>query len=143
LSVTYDRSVVFSEYSGFLHQQNWPPRYNWNCVESGVIYNIPALYLKLFIQCEEIICKLYEKITLKHLLWNHRIIYKEFWLESFSGGPLFFVDVKSKMVAIVVNKHLIEPKLCTWMIIVCISPYKVYVLMWFDNPRWSPTKDKL
>ena len=34
--VTCDRLVVFSEYSNFLHQQNWPPRYNWNIVESGV-----------------------------------------------------------------------------------------------------------
>jgi hypothetical protein len=36
LSVTCDRSVVFSGSSGFLHQKNWPPRYNWNIVESGV-----------------------------------------------------------------------------------------------------------
>jgi hypothetical protein len=28
--------VVFSRYSGFLHQKNWPPRYNWNIVESGI-----------------------------------------------------------------------------------------------------------
>jgi hypothetical protein len=28
--------MVFSGYSGFLHQSNWPPRYNWNIVESGV-----------------------------------------------------------------------------------------------------------
>jgi hypothetical protein len=31
-----DRSVVFPGYSGFLHLLNWPPRYNWNIVESGV-----------------------------------------------------------------------------------------------------------
>ena len=36
LSVTCDRLVGFSRYSGFLHQKNWPPRYNWNIVESGV-----------------------------------------------------------------------------------------------------------
>ena len=30
------RSGVFSWYSGFLHQWNWPPRYRWNSVESGV-----------------------------------------------------------------------------------------------------------
>ena len=36
LPVTCDRSVVFCGNSGFLHQQNWPPRYNWNIVESGV-----------------------------------------------------------------------------------------------------------
>jgi hypothetical protein len=26
----------FLWFSGFLHQQNWPPRYNRNIVESGV-----------------------------------------------------------------------------------------------------------
>ena len=36
LSMTCDNSVVFSRYSGFLHQKNWPPRYNWNIVESGI-----------------------------------------------------------------------------------------------------------
>jgi hypothetical protein len=36
LSVTSDRSVVFSGYSGFLHQWNWPPRYKRNIVENGV-----------------------------------------------------------------------------------------------------------
>ena len=33
LSATCDRSVVFS---GFLHQLNWPPQYDWNIVESSV-----------------------------------------------------------------------------------------------------------
>ena len=36
LSVTCDRSAVFTQYSGFLHQYNWLPRYNWNNFESGV-----------------------------------------------------------------------------------------------------------
>ena len=36
MSVTGDRFLVFSGYSGFLHQWNWQPRYNWNIVESGV-----------------------------------------------------------------------------------------------------------
>ena len=31
-----DKSVVFSGSSGFLHHENWPPRYSWNIVESGV-----------------------------------------------------------------------------------------------------------
>jgi hypothetical protein len=30
LSVTSYRSVVFSWYSCFFHEENWPPRYNWN-----------------------------------------------------------------------------------------------------------------
>jgi hypothetical protein len=35
------RSVVFSRYSDFLHQYNWPPRYNWNIVESGIKHHNP------------------------------------------------------------------------------------------------------
>jgi hypothetical protein len=27
---------VFSGSSGFIHLQNWPPRYNWNIVESDI-----------------------------------------------------------------------------------------------------------
>jgi hypothetical protein len=38
LSVTCDRSEVFSSYSGFLHHWNWSPQYSWNIVESGVKY---------------------------------------------------------------------------------------------------------
>ena len=46
LLVTCDRSVVFSGYSGFLHQKNWPPRYNWNIVESGVKHHTWLLMKK-------------------------------------------------------------------------------------------------
>jgi hypothetical protein len=35
------QSEVFSRYSSFLHQQNWPPRYNCNIVESDVHHNNP------------------------------------------------------------------------------------------------------
>ena len=41
LSVTCCRSVVFSGYSGFFHQQNWPSRYSWNIFESGVKHHNP------------------------------------------------------------------------------------------------------
>ena len=41
LSVTCGRSVVFSGYSGFLYQKNWPPWYHWNIVESGVKHHNP------------------------------------------------------------------------------------------------------
>ena len=33
---------VFSGYSGFLHQYNWPTRCNWNIVESGIKHNYPT-----------------------------------------------------------------------------------------------------
>ena len=41
LSMTCSRSVVFSRYSGFLHQWNWLPRYRWNFVESGNEHHKP------------------------------------------------------------------------------------------------------
>jgi len=37
--------VVFSGYSGFLHQYNCPPRYNWNIVESGFKHQKPKLFI--------------------------------------------------------------------------------------------------
>ena len=47
LSVTCGRSVLFSGYSGFLHQYNRLPRYNWNIVESGVKHHSPSLSYKI------------------------------------------------------------------------------------------------
>ena len=37
--MTCGGSVVFSRYSSFLHQQNWPSWYNWYIVESGVTHH--------------------------------------------------------------------------------------------------------
>ena len=39
--IACDRQVVFSGYSCFLHQLNWPQHYNWNIVESGVKHHKP------------------------------------------------------------------------------------------------------
>ena len=33
--------MVLSEYSGFPHQKNWLPQYNWNIVEIGVKHHYP------------------------------------------------------------------------------------------------------
>ena len=41
MSVTYDRSVVFTGYSGFLHQYNWLTRNSCNIVESDVKHYKP------------------------------------------------------------------------------------------------------
>ena len=64
LSVTCDRSVVFSGSSGFLHQHNWPPRHNWNIVEYYIWCGFRTIslaksvtwyteYLMYFFHCEE------------------------------------------------------------------------------------------
>jgi hypothetical protein len=39
---------VFSGYSGFIHQWKWPPRNNWNIVESGIKHHNPNLNLSIF-----------------------------------------------------------------------------------------------
>jgi hypothetical protein len=38
------KSVGFFWYSCFLHQENWPPWYNLNIVESGVKHHNPSPY---------------------------------------------------------------------------------------------------
>ena len=40
-------ALVFG-YSSFIHQQNWPPRYNWDIVESGVKHHNPNLNPKMY-----------------------------------------------------------------------------------------------
>jgi hypothetical protein len=64
MSVTCDRSVVFSRYSGFLHQENWSPWYNWNIVESGVKHHKPSNQPHFRIQ---------EKIIIK-VLWHNNLL---------------------------------------------------------------------
>jgi hypothetical protein len=38
--------VVFSQYSSFLHQNNWMPQYNLNIVESDIKHHNPNPYPK-------------------------------------------------------------------------------------------------
>jgi hypothetical protein len=44
LSVICDRSVVFSGYSGFLHELKLMPLYNWNIVGIGIKHHCPNPY---------------------------------------------------------------------------------------------------
>jgi hypothetical protein len=53
LSVTCDRSLVFSGYSGFLHQSNWLPQYNLNIVESGVNHHKPTILVYIDLVLKE------------------------------------------------------------------------------------------
>ena len=68
LLATCYRSVVFSGYSGSLHQQNWPPWYNSNIVESGVKHHKPNQYdLKFFLLytfCKGILTKLMQNVQM-------------------------------------------------------------------------------
>ena len=49
ICLTCDMSVVFSGYSDFFNQYNWPPWYNWNNVESGLKHRCPNPHQILYI----------------------------------------------------------------------------------------------
>ena len=82
MSVTCDRSVVFSWYSGFLHQLNWLPRYSWNIVQSGVKHHKPkpkqkqyfSSYFPFFLNLS---------CHWKNLLWKISSIV--FWIKNISS----------------------------------------------------------
>lgn len=45
-------SMVFTKYSGFLHQYNCPPRYNWNViVENGIKTKLSRFVFLFFLFC--------------------------------------------------------------------------------------------
>jgi hypothetical protein len=56
-------SGPFFRHSGFLHQQNWPPWYNWNIAESGIkhhnhtLTNILKLLFQLILGLDTCSCK--------------------------------------------------------------------------------------
>ena len=70
LSVTCDRLVVFSGYSGYLHQQNWLSWYSWKIVESGVKYHKPNPISKVFISIN-LIVHTYERVYMVFLPTKH------------------------------------------------------------------------
>jgi hypothetical protein len=79
LSVTCDKSVVFSGYSGFLNQYNWQPRYNWNIVKSGVKHHSPNQTF-----CSRIVCSLYHIIPRYCYCagwWNKHVRHGKFRME--------------------------------------------------------------
>jgi len=67
LSVTCGRSVVFSGYFRFLHQQIWPARYNWNIFESGVKHNNPLTPQAT--ARDSIFYNVIQRVNTKHMLF--------------------------------------------------------------------------
>jgi hypothetical protein len=53
-------------YSGFLHQQNWLPQYNWNIVESGIKHHNPNLLVHLFLKLIQIIV-FFDNVDILHI----------------------------------------------------------------------------
>jgi hypothetical protein len=75
--VTCDRSMAFSEHSGFLHQYNWPPRYNWNIVECCVKHHNHNLELwsRYYIYCTML--HLFDDLWLDKIIPNKNYLWKK------------------------------------------------------------------
>ena len=56
--VKFVSDMVLSAHSNFLHLWNWPPRYNWNIIESGIKHHIPPSppTYQLVVMCGHISC---------------------------------------------------------------------------------------
>ena len=86
--------MVFSVYSCFIHQLNWPPRYNWNIVESCVKPHLPKIQVILlnykiyvpFIYNNHLICRVNSKgivmantcniyLNTNSKIWNYSILF--------------------------------------------------------------------
>jgi len=77
LSVTYDRSVVFSGYSSFF-QWNWPPRYSLNIVESGVKHHQPNPILWMYLCVRGIDFVFFYDFSV--VFWSCSIFYFSFYI---------------------------------------------------------------
>jgi len=87
LSVTCSRSVVFSGYTGFPYQWNWPSRYNWNIVESGVKHNDPnpLIYILRIVILPQRVYYSWQIITVtkKIVQWLYKFRCVKFYFSSF------------------------------------------------------------
>jgi hypothetical protein len=102
LSVTCDMSVVFSGYSGFLLQANWPPRYNWNIVESGVKQNnhnptsnsYHVHWDLLWCYCHSWLELVYKSIFTPYSLSSCACLYLFITSPGFKGPCWIFIDCR-------------------------------------------------
>ena len=102
--MTCSRLMVFSGYSGFLHQQNWPPRYSWNVVLSCVKHHnsnplphlsrvaVYIIYLRSF-------KLLYICSTFTLILFRNTIDYRYSFIKMFSIGwfEFYMIDASYKL----------------------------------------------
>jgi hypothetical protein len=134
LSVTCDGSVVFSGYIGFLHQLKWPPRYNWNIVESGVKHHNPnPKWRKMSIQIYSVSPFLWFGNwnlwyhTFTHCLWIFVYIHSVTGecLLTFTHYLWMFVHIYS----LLVNVHYIY-SLCLHLLITCECVFTFTHYLW-------------
>jgi hypothetical protein len=70
--------------SGFLHQQNWPPRYKWNIVENGVKHPNP-----LNMHLPMIIHTIYNSIP----KWTRKKYFSYIFQNGFRRNVIFIINI--------------------------------------------------
>jgi hypothetical protein len=95
LSVTCGRSLIFSGYSCFLHQENGLPRYCWNIVESGVKDHNTQTHLIV-----QTLVKSIRKPLIFLYIFHMKFQFKFFlfWSQFMADFEFFFINSSRKCV---------------------------------------------
>jgi hypothetical protein len=82
LSVTCDRTVVFSGSSGFLHQSNLPPRcpHNWNIVESGVKHHQTNMFVNKKVHLRSVFGYMYMYLKMDSCVGHFKSRHFEYYI---------------------------------------------------------------
>ena len=116
--------MVFSGYSGFLHQLYWSPRYNWNIVESGVKHHnpnpkllypqtIPAKFCLIIITYIRIYFILIYNLSQSSLLEKNWILKGLYHYRILSGmKKVIYMIIKDKNINLLVFIWVCESFLC-------------------------------
>ena len=82
MSVTCDRTVVFSGSSGFLHQLNLPPRcpYNWNIVESGVKHHQTNMFVNKKVHLRSVFGYMYMYLKMDSCVGHFKSRHFEYYI---------------------------------------------------------------
>jgi hypothetical protein len=127
LSVTYDRSVVFSGYSGFLHWSNRPPRYNWNIFESDVKHHM--MYVRSTKKLNSHLCVRFILRPLLNIVVSKTWLYACLWINL--SGHVQHTYIRMKVV--VFTEIAIVTKSTSWANgynihkLICCQPFQSFI----------------
>jgi hypothetical protein len=88
-------------YSGFLHQLNWPPRYNWNTVESDAKHhnpnfnNISVISWQSFLLMEKtgVPRENHQPVASHWQTLSHNVLWWTYWICTGAGVPIPILTV--------------------------------------------------
>jgi hypothetical protein len=125
---------IFSGYSGFLHQLNWPSRYNWNIVESCAKHHNPNSYFSLLWNCQ-IFEDFIDNFIVAWMWKKHRYLKEEQQNEEPSAKrSLNNMSINEWKLSDILEKN--HPLKLQFMIILGIS--FIYVLIWSKTINLNP-----